>query len=388
MAVIDHIKAIQSQSSVEAIEETTKAAQSLTTQSTLSDTITAMRQHERLTVLSNVSETIAAMKQRENQLFSQFTQAEYYLENLAKQRVQASTFIDQLREDTFGNKAVHELMLKQSAVFDRLSPRVALMEAAKFSIPQFSQATMAWNIASSSLTSRMLDVGLMAQRERLSARLFEVPKAYAEFVRHTTDRLAANPSPEIAARLRGSLNLAEYQLLGIADTFNTFIVVPEDDEKLVGKRILEAPFVQQDELLSYEFIEDENDTEALITASSMAKTVERARRVLQLVTQCNEAGKTSLFNAEFFKPTTRLLEVYSYLPWISATDKWRFGDVVDCLYFIFYEGAGKDNLRFLDKHGGPLTEDDCDLIWCIKHLRNKWSRHDADHGKEKEIRKS
>ena len=159
-------------------------------------------------------------------------------------------------------------------------------------------------------------------------------------------------------------------------------------KSLTPKRILDAPFVQQAELLNCEFIKDENDTDALIAASPMAKTVEQARRVLQLVTLCNEAGNTSVLNAEFFKPTTRLLEVFSYLPWISATDKWRFGDVVDCLYFIFYEGAGKDNLRFLDEHGGPLTDDDCDLIWCIKHLRNKWSRHDADHGKEKEIRKS
>jgi hypothetical protein len=28
------------------------------------------------------------------------------------------------------------------------------------------------------------------------------------------------------------------------------------------------------------------------------------------------------------------------------------------------------------------------MIWCIKHLRNKWSRHDADHGREREIAKS
>ena len=82
------------------------------------------------------------------------------------------------------------------------------------------------------------------------------------------------------------------------------------------------------------------------------------------------------------------MTVFNDLPWLSSTDRARFADVVDCLYFIFYEGAGKDNLRFLDKHGGPLTDGDCDLIWCIKHLRNKWSRHDADHGKEKDIQKS
>jgi hypothetical protein len=110
--------------------------------------------------------------------------------------------------------------------------------------------------------------------------------------------------------------------------------------------------------------------------------------VLELVTLCNEAGKTSEFGVEIFKPTTRLMTVFNDLPWLSATDRLRFSDVVDCLYFIFYEGAGKDNLRYLDKNGGPLTEADCDLIWCIKHLRNKWSRHDADHGNEKDIKKS
>ena len=113
-----------------------------------------------------------------------------------------------------------------------LASRVAEMNAAKFSIPQFSQAEMAWNMASSSLTSKMLGVGLFAQRERLSARLFEVTNAYSEFVRHTTNHLAADTTPEIAARLRGSLVLAEYQLLGISDTFNNFIVIPEDDEEL------------------------------------------------------------------------------------------------------------------------------------------------------------
>jgi hypothetical protein len=53
-----------------------------------------------------------------------------------------------------------------------------------------------------------------------------------------------------------------------------------------------------------------------------------------------------------------------------------------------YEGAGKDKLRFLKDHGGPLALEECDVIWSIKTLRNKWLRHDADHGKESDIDKS
>ncbi len=180
----------------------------------------------------------------------------------------------------------------------------------------------------------------------------------------------------------------ENQLLEITDVASAFVAVPEDDEQPDTIRILDAPFTQQDELLSCEFVEDEYDTAALTIASPTAQTVQQARRVLGLVTQCNEAAKTSILGAEIFKPTTHLMMVFVDLPWFSVTDRFRFGDFVDCLYFTFYEGAGTDKLRFLDKHGGPLTNADCDLIWCIKHLRNKWSRHDPDRGKEKEIQKS
>jgi hypothetical protein len=116
--------------------------------------------------------------------------------------------------------------------------------------------------------------------------------------------------------------------------------------------------------------------------------VQRVRHVLALVTQCNEAGKTSTCGIEFFKPTTRLMIAFNELPWIFPTNQSLFGNVIDCFYFIFYEGAGRDKLRFLNTYGGPLTEADCEFIWCIKHLRNKWIRHDADHGDIGDIRKS
>jgi len=334
--------------------------------------------------LTAVSQMMTAM-QREHRLFAELARPPRILDDVMKQIAQMRALSESI---TAPYRAFQKMMRSQASVFEGLSARVAALDAIKFSIPQFSQATLAWNVASIGLANRMNDIGLLARREMLSARLFEVPSAYAEFVRHTTERLAADPVPDIAARLRGSLNLAEHQLLEIADAVSAFVAVPEDDEEPDGIRVLDAPFTQQDELLSYEFVEDENDTAALTTVSPTAQTVQRGRRVLELVTQCNEAGKTSTFGVEIFKPTTRLMTVFSDLPWLSATDRLRFGDVVDCLYFIFYEGAGKDNLRFLDKHGGPLTDADCDLIWCIKHLRNKWSRHDADHGKEKEIQKS
>jgi hypothetical protein len=323
--------------------------------------------------------------QREHSLLSELARPLRFLDDVKKEIAQMRALSDSI---TSPYREIQEIIRSQSAVFESLSTQVTAFNAVKFSIPQFSQATLAWNVASIGLANRMNDIGLLARREMLSARLFEAPIAYTTFVRHTTELLAADPAPEIATRLRGSLNLAEQQLLGIADTVSSFIEVPDDEDVPDDKRILRAPFTQQDELLAYDTIEDETDTVAMTIVSPTAQIVELGRRVLELVTQCNEAGKTSAYGLEIFKPTTRLMTVFNDLPWLTSTDRSRFAEVVDCLYFIFYEGAGKDNLRFLDKHGGPLTDADCDLIWCIKHLRNKWTRHDADHGKEKDIQKS
>lgn len=340
------------------------------------------------TAYSLLSETINSIKLQENKLFDQFRIATSSLDGIIKQNRQIAAQSDQIFKNYLGSSAALEMVRKQSAIFDNLTSRVAAMDAVKLGIPQLSQATLAWNMASSSLTSRMKDIGLLSQRDMLSARLLEVPNTYADFVRHTTALFDDNPTLDIAIRLRSSLNLAEYQLLEIADTFNYFSVVPQDNEEPDGKRILNVPFAQQKELLNYEYAGNESDTVALTNASPTAQTEELARRVLTLIMQCNEAGKTSGISDDIFKPTTRMMTVYLDLPWLSATDKWRFGDLIDCLYFIFYECAGKDNLRFLEENGGPLTIADCDLIWCIKHLRNKWLRHDADHGNKKDIQKS
>lgn len=379
--IADLVKAIQAPAYLSGLDGLAKAIQPPPHIAAIAEIAKAMRPPTHLTA---VSQMMSAM-QREHRLFADLARPPRILDDVTKQIAQMRALSESI---TAPYRAFQEMMRSQASVFEGLFARVATSEAIKFSIPQFSQATLAWNVASIGLANRMNDIGLLARREMLSARLFEVPSAYAEFVRHTTERLAADPSADIAVRLRGSLNLAEHQLLEIADAISAFVVVPEDDEEPDRIRVLDAAFTQQDDLLSYQFVEDENDTAALITVSPSAQTVQRGRRVLELITQCNEAGKTSAFGVEIFKPTTRLMTVFSDLPWLSATDRLRFGDVLDCLYFIFYEGAGKDNLRFLDKHGGPLTDADCDLIWCIKHLRNKWSRHDPDHGKEKEIQKS
>jgi hypothetical protein len=310
----------------------------------------------------------------------------------------ASCFADISRQLAASQKLIAEItapysnvlasLQEQLSVFNGISASIARLPELRLSIPQFSSVASAWNLAGTGMANHMREIGLFAQRETLAARLFTASSTYTAFVQRTADRLAAATTPETASILRGSLSLAENQFLGITDGLSDVLAVPDDDDEPSSVRDLAAPFDQQEELLTLGNIGDEQDTQALIELCPTAQTVERSKRMLQLVTQCNEASRSSPIGAEIFKPTTRLLEVFHDLPWLTVTDRSRFAEFVDCLYFIFYEGAGKDKLRFLAANGGPLDDGECELIWCIKHLRNKWTRHDADHGKEKDIQKA
>ena len=114
---------------------------------------------------------------------------------------------------------------------------------------------------------------------------------------------------------------------------------------------------------------------------------EASRQVLRSIAICNRMVSVES-GQDIFKPTTRLLKVYSDLPLIVASDLRSFGEFLDCMYILLYEAAGKDALRYLKQNGGMLEEEECCIIWHIKTLRNKWIRHDADHGGANAIRKS
>ena len=384
----DIVKAIQPPAYLTALEDSAKAIQPPPHIASFAEIAKAIQPPAHLTALSQMREAM----QREHQLFAYPAHPPQFLADFTSQINQMRALSESI---TAPYRAIKEMFRSQSSVFEGLSAQIAV-STIKFSVPQFSQAILAWNVASIGLANRMSDIGLLPRRAMLSARLFEASNAYVAFVGHTTKRLATDPAPDIAARLRGSLNLAEQQLLDITDTVIGFIEVPDDEEEPDNKRELNALLTQQNELLTCDAVEDETDTEAMTIVSPTAQTVQCGRRVLNLVTQCNNACKTSPHGVEIFKPTTRLLEAYHDLPWLSSTNRNDFANVVDCLYFIFYEGAGfyagahrKLKLRFLDdSHGGLLTEADCKLIWCIRTLRDKWTRHDADHGNEKNSQKS
>ena len=56
--------------------------------------------------------------------------------------------------------------------------------------------------------------------------------------------------------------------------------------------------------------------------------------------------------------------------------------MVDCLYFVVYEGPGGQDHRLLN----IMTHDELMVVWRVKHLRSNY-RHDNEHGKNGSIRK-
>lgn len=331
-----------------------------------------------------IASEFAEAMQRDRSAFAEITRSATVMKDIQRQMAASRAFMDSI-VSPFAK--IQESIRLQASVFEEVAARMAEIGKVSLTFPRFSESAFAWQCSAFGLTDRMRAVDLLNQREMLANRLLAAPITYSGFVERTTELLAKTSSEQVASALRGSLNLAETQLLDIAGNLSNIVAVPDDADEPLAERLLNAPVVQQDELLAGEAVESEEDSPYLVSLSETAGLVGLSKEVLQLVTTCNEAGKTSLGH-EIFKPTTRLLEVFTDLPWIAATDRRQLADIVDCLYFIFYEGAGKDNLRFMTASGGPLDDKDCDLIWCIKHLRNKWTRHDADHGKEKDIQKS
>lgn len=247
-------------------------------------------------------------------------------------------------------------------------------------------ALITWDNSATKIFNHLIDSKLFQSKPILAERLLEPLTVYTDFSTKTIAELKINKSTKNFKALRASLHLVETQLLSATDILSKITEIPEDNESVSSSRSLLLPDSQQEELISLVETGDE-DEQALIGSSFTAKLSSDTRDVLELIIQCNEIAKLSA-QTEIFKPTTKLLEAFAHLPWLSANNKSTVAIVVDCLYFIFYEGAGKDKLRYLNSHGGVLNDNDCDFIWCIKHLRNKWLRHDPDHGKQSAIDKS
>lgn len=235
--------------------------------------------------------------------------------------------------------------------------------------------------------------GVLGTHRKMIEQLLQPSFAYNHFAARTIEQLS-NPITEArSAALAGSLLLANEQAIRAAGliqpmvdfTFGREEMLPPFPEVRTPTPIINRYRIQREELLEQEDVPDDADYETLATFAPSTNLFEQARRCLELVGMCDETSQTCA-GASIFKLTPMLLISFASLLGTVACSRMTLTHVVENLYIVLYESAGKDKLRYIE--GGYVTGDECEVIWKIKHLRNKWLSHDADHGKETDIKKS
>lgn len=135
-----------------------------------------------------------------------------------------------------------------------------------------------------------------------------------------------------------------------------------------------------------ELIERAGEADSTVASASGDTNAHRISMLgivlLGLIADINKAAALSQ-RQEVFAPTTRLYTSIPILITTIARDSSTLGHVINALYFLIYEGAGAERLRFQEQGGGPLREEECEPIWWLKHLR-LIEDHDIDHGPERE----
>jgi len=173
------------------------------------------------------------------------------------------------------------------------------------------------------------------------------------------------------------------EIIRYPSVFDLGALEEAEDSELAVLPIQNLYQIQRAELVliarsSPDALEDEEVIDSL-PSFTYTKTAQTVCSLIPLINQqCTARGE-----AEIFKPTNQLLRALVTLPNLIAVSRDLFAQFIDCLYFMVYEGAGKDNLRFLTLIQGPLVEP----VWRIKHFRNLDLRHDVEHGKPRDIEK-
>jgi hypothetical protein len=118
-----------------------------------------------------------------------------------------------------------------------------------------------------------------------------------------------------------------------------------------------------------------------VAAAIPTRICELGGVLVLLVTQINQRSRLA-GKAQIFRVTTRCLWASSLIPSFVTGSEAAFGEIIDALYFLLYEGAGGTKNRLTDIVSDEMLEP----LWRLKHLRLHY-RHDIEHGNDRDIRK-
>jgi hypothetical protein len=257
------------------------------------------------------------------------------------------------------------------------------------------------NFGAATNLSFISEIGMLAKSQTdlfksdiFSQSVASLSVSHSNFLSNTFKDLAHTHSIQMANALKGSIILANEQMLRSAVSIEPFIHnLPETNINYLPSIKPNRFRVQRQELVKSLDVEEDETYDSLIIKTSTVVSFDLILNCLKIVGLCNETSLTTKGN-EIFTLTNSVWSYSFKLLQIVPTNKETFAEIIDYLYFIFIEGAGKEYLRFVDyndkKHFGYFvrTDPEVEVIWKIKHLRNKWLRHDIEHGAESDIKKS
>jgi hypothetical protein len=117
-----------------------------------------------------------------------------------------------------------------------------------------------------------------------------------------------------------------------------------------------------------------------VAAAIPTRICELGGVLIFLVTRINQ--RSHLAGKQIFRVTTRCLSASSLIPSFVTGSEAAFGEVIDALYFLLYEGAGGTKNRLTD----IVSDEILAPLWRLKHLRLHY-RHDIEHGDDRDIKK-
>lgn len=149
-----------------------------------------------------------------------------------------------------------------------------------------------------------------------------------------------------------------------------------------------SPKLNVIELLPEELEYEKSKNEDITPGEALEKTPsyqmsERGKGLVERIVNINETCLRK--NREpIFKCTDTTMMATATLSGTVCNSKSSFGDLVDGLYFIFYENL--EHIKEIVTDPTVRKEDVYQCIFRVKHIRTDY-RHDNDHGKESKIKK-
>lgn len=240
-------------------------------------------------------------------------------------------------------------------------------------------ATMRHMINSIASTEALL--GLQRLNGPLVELALQPQLAFQEFAKKHLDLAVAGS--EIARQNRFLLIDAGVDLLdSIKRGFELAVLMrPTHEDLWLGSRLdvnVYSALDQELELLDLEG--SVIDAESAVEESGPGVIAALGAQLVQLVYDLNvEAEREG--KAQVFKPTTKALMACAVIPSRVACDSASFNEITDHLFFLLYEGSGS-----AQRLTARLDERKLNALWTLKHLR-LGSRHDIDHGTERDAEK-